>query len=138
VVITTVHHTHQSPDSNLPDLPEASDFVGTLLRDPTSSHLLEEIVVRCPDSAYGILWQLYFKGSFARLGIHPVANFVASKAIERCSAEQLADVASEMESAWIKNIRTYIWAVVAIIDLTGIKEPRELECCERLWTGRQH
>ena len=79
--------------------------MGTLLRDPTSSHLLEEIVARCPDSAYGILWQLYFKGNLARLGVHPVANFVASKAIERCSAEQLEDVASEMESAWIKNIR---------------------------------
>ena len=62
-------------------------------------------MARCPESAYGILWQLYFKGSLARLGVHPVANFVASKAIERCSAEQLEDVASEMESAWIKNIR---------------------------------
>ncbi|KAH6896386.1 armadillo-type protein [Coprinopsis sp. MPI-PUGE-AT-0042] len=95
-----------SPNSNSTELPEPSDFVGTLLRDPTSSHLLEEIVARCPDSAYGIIWQLYFKGSFARLGIHPVANFVASKAIERCSAEQLGDVAAEMETGWVKSVRT--------------------------------
>ncbi|TFK28643.1 ARM repeat-containing protein [Coprinopsis marcescibilis] len=102
VTMGIVTFTHSDSE----ELPEASDFVGTLLRDPTSSHLLETIVLRSPDTAFDALWRLYFKGSLARLAIHPVANFVAAKAIERATPAHLEDVASELETTWNKMIRT--------------------------------
>lgn len=87
---------------------EASDYVGTLLRDPTSSHLLETIVSRSPPRAFDILWDLYFKGMLARLAPHPVANFVVAKALERLSPVQMTDAREELESLWLRMIRECI------------------------------
>lgn len=42
--------------------PEPSDYVATLLRDSTSSHLLEKLVTLVPDLAFNVLWEQYFQG----------------------------------------------------------------------------
>jgi nucleolar protein 9 len=83
---------------------ETSDYLNTLLRDPTSSHLLETIVSRSPDNAFVALWSTYFQGKLARLALHPVANFVLAKALERVSAGQLSAACGELEGNWGKMI----------------------------------
>ncbi|TFK35011.1 armadillo-type protein [Crucibulum laeve] len=98
-------------------IPEESDYLGTLLRDTTSSHLLETIALHCPEDAFTVLWKVYFKGKLARLSNHPVANFVLAKAIERVSADQLADACAEMDGVWGKVIRASRSGVLrAVID----------------------
>jgi nucleolar protein 9 len=57
-------------------MPEASDHITTLLRDPTSSHLLETLVSHCLDTVFGMLWSIYIEHTLKKLGMHPVANFV--------------------------------------------------------------
>ncbi|KAF6741754.1 armadillo-type protein [Ephemerocybe angulata] len=88
------------------ETPESSDYVGTLLRDPTSSHLLETMVSRSPPKAFDLIWSIYFKGKLARLAAHPVANFVVAKAIERLSQDQLAATSGELDEVWHKMIQT--------------------------------
>lgn len=83
---------------------EPSDYLVTLLRDPTSSHLLETLVSRCPDQVFNILWSTYFEGKVARLALHPVANFVVAKAVERQNSTQLGDTLEELKSSWSKLI----------------------------------
>lgn len=85
-------------------LPEPSDYVNTLLRDPTSSHLLETVIRRFPKESFAILWLTYFHDKLARLTNHPVANFVVAKALERASAEQLGEALQELNGAWQKSI----------------------------------
>ena len=72
-------------DNDLSSIPEASDYIATLIRDPTSSHLLETLVSRCPESIFGIIWTTYFERSLRKLAMHPVANFVIVKALERAT-----------------------------------------------------
>ena len=84
--------------------PEPSDFIVTLLRDPTSSHLLEIIAKNLPQEAFAILWTTYFQGKLPRLAIHPVANFVVAKAMERVTAEQLVRICEELVDTWQKTI----------------------------------
>ena len=84
---------------------EESDYVGTLLRDPNSSRLLEIITTRCPDDAFDALLQTYFKGKLPRLAAHPAANFVVAKAIERLSEDQLSKACDELENTWSRVIR---------------------------------
>ncbi len=57
-------------------MPEASDYLTTLLRDPTSSHLLETLVSRCPDTVFGMLWSTYIEHTLKKLAMHPGAKFV--------------------------------------------------------------
>ncbi|KAG6375080.1 hypothetical protein JVT61DRAFT_3865 [Boletus reticuloceps] len=83
---------------------EPSDYVVTLLRDPTSSHLLETLVSRCPEEVFHMLWSTYFDGKLARLALHPVANFVVAKAVERQDSEQLGNTLEELKSSWSKLI----------------------------------
>ena len=84
---------------------EESDYVGTLLRDPNSSRLLETIATRCPDDAFHALWKTYFKGKLPRLASHPAANFVVAKAIERLSEDQLSEACDELRNTWNRVIR---------------------------------
>lgn len=70
--------------------------MGTLLRDPTSSHLLESLVRHLPSSIFDVVWGIYFKGKLARLSAHPVANFVVGKALERANEVQLRDTCAEL------------------------------------------
>ena len=85
---------------------EPADFLVTLLRDPTSSHLLETLVSRCPDWVFNQLWSTYFQGKLPRLIIHPVANFVVCKAVERLGVNQIKETLTELNSTWGKAIRT--------------------------------
>lgn len=85
-------------DNEAQDL-EGSDYVGTLLRDPTSSHLLETVVRRLSTEPFGVFWNLYFKTKLARLSVHPVANFVVCKALERATEKQLGDACEELHPA---------------------------------------
>ncbi|CAK5281828.1 unnamed protein product [Mycena citricolor] len=92
--------SHSKSDSR--DAPPVSDYLHTLLRDPTASHFLETVVAKCPAPAFATLWTLYFKDSLARLAIHPVANYVLAKTFERLDAAQLADVFLELKGVWGK------------------------------------
>ena len=86
-------------------MPEASDYLATLLRDPTSSHFLETLVLRCPESIFDILWSTYIEGSLRKLAMHPVANFVIAKALERTRLEQLAYALGELRDTLRKLCR---------------------------------
>ncbi|XP_006459728.1 hypothetical protein AGABI2DRAFT_202089 [Agaricus bisporus var. bisporus H97] len=83
---------------------ESSDYLNTLLRDTTSSHLSETIITRAPDDAFRILWNLYLKGKLPRLSVHPVANFVVAKAFGRADEQQLLDACQELADSWQKII----------------------------------
>ncbi|KAK7471121.1 Nucleolar protein 9 [Stygiomarasmius scandens] len=94
-----------------------SDYLGTLFRDPTSSHLLEVIVSRAPDKPFSLIWNTYMKGKLARLGAHPVANFVIAKALERANTLQLEDAYDELKDSWEKIINSSRSGVLrAIVD----------------------
>ncbi|KAF8960207.1 hypothetical protein BDZ97DRAFT_1834525 [Flammula alnicola] len=104
VMVGVITACLQDPPSRV----DESDYLGTLLRDPNSSHLLEIIVSRCPDKAFNAMWETYFKGKLARLAAHPVANFVLAKAVER------------LDGTWNKLIRTSRTGVLrAIVDRTS-------------------
>lgn len=92
------------PDENPSAVPEQSDYLATLLRDPTSSHLLETLVTRAPNRAFAILWSTYFQGKLSRLSAHPVANFVIARALEKINAEQLGEACEELKDSWAKII----------------------------------
>jgi nucleolar protein 9 len=86
---------------------DESDYMGTLLRDPNSSRLLEIIATRCPDDTFGALWKTYFKGKLPRLATHPTANFVVAKTIERLSEVQLSEACDELGDTWNRVIRKF-------------------------------
>lgn len=98
-----IQHVTTGVDSDT--IMEPSDFLVTLLRDPTSSHLLETLVSRCPDWVFNQLWSTYFLGKLSRLALHPIANFVVSKAIERLDSNQIKETLTELNSSWGKAIR---------------------------------
>ncbi|KAJ6510238.1 armadillo-type protein [Mycena vitilis] len=102
VLVGLVSASRDDPSGAAP----VSDYLNTLLRDPTSSHLLETIVTRCPESAFSILWATYFKGNLPRIASHPVANFVLAKAMERISGSQLTEACAELQNVWAKLIQT--------------------------------
>ncbi|KXN83539.1 Nucleolar protein 9 [Leucoagaricus sp. SymC.cos] len=83
---------------------EPSDYLSTLLRDTTSSHLLETIFSRSPRDPFDVLWDLYLKGKLPRLAVHPIANFVIAKALERANEAQLSEACRELTGVWPKVI----------------------------------
>ncbi|KAH7930051.1 ARM repeat-containing protein [Leucogyrophana mollusca] len=126
-IITSYHNDPESPV-------EQSDYLTTLLRDPTSSHLLETLVARCPEPAFAILWSTYFKGKLARLALHPVANFVLAKALERVSADQLKDALEELEDAWKKILKSARTGVLrALIERAVTLRVHEQAVCEAVF-----
>ncbi|KAI0829359.1 ARM repeat-containing protein [Trametes gibbosa] len=105
VLVGLITLVHEDPDAAAPE----SDYLMTLLRDPTASHLLETLVSRAPTRAFDSLWKTYFVGKLSRLAAHPVANFVVAKAFERSNAEQVEAAVQELQSAAgkiVKNGRT--------------------------------
>ena len=84
--------------------PEASDFLATLLRDATSSHLLETLVAKSSVPIFNLLWSTYFQRQLPRLSTHPVANFVVACALARVDRAQLDGVFEELEKSWQKII----------------------------------
>ncbi len=95
--------TDEDSDAEVPE----SDYLTTLLRDPTASHLLETLVSRSPGPAFDTLWRIYFSGKLSKLAIHPVANFVVAKGIERLSTEQLAATVEDLRGVANKFVSEY-------------------------------
>ncbi|KAG2148028.1 armadillo-type protein [Suillus clintonianus] len=127
VLVGIITLCHRNPDEQL----EASDYLVTLLRDPTSSHLLETMVSRCPDPAFTVLWATYFRGKLARLATHPVANFVVAKAAERLNPAQLKVALEELESSWSKVIASARTGVLrAMIDRACKLRVHETDICQ--------
>jgi hypothetical protein len=100
-----LHWQPSCADNDPPSVP-----ITALLRDPTSSHLLETLVSRYPESVFGILWITYFEGSLKKLAImkHLVANFVIAKALERANAEQLSYAMNELRRQAPPGRRMYV------------------------------
>ncbi|KAG1803393.1 armadillo-type protein [Suillus subaureus] len=127
VLVGIITICYRDPDEQL----EASDYLVTLLRDPTSSHLLETMVSRCPDPAFTILWATYFRGKLARLATHPVANFVVAKAADRLNPTQLKGALEELESSWNKVIGSARTGVLrAMIDRACTLRAHEKDICQ--------
>ncbi|KAH9950104.1 ARM repeat-containing protein [Amylocystis lapponica] len=121
--------SHEDPSA----APEASDYLATLLRDPTASHLLETLVRRAPDAVFGMLWTTYFRGRLAKLAAHPVANFVVAKALERVHAEQLGEACAELDAAWTKIIKTSRTGVLrALVDRCAALRTHEGQIVEAI------
>lgn len=95
-----IYWIDENPDAEVPE----SDYLMTLLRDPTASHLLETLVRRSPDRVFDIMWRTYFTGKLAKLAVHPVANFVVAKAFERLNAEQLDAAVDEVKDVATKIV----------------------------------
>ena len=83
---------------------EPSDYLNTLLRDPTASHLLETLVRRAPAPVFPILWATYFQGKLSRLAVHPVANFVVQKAVGRLGADELGKACEELDGEVARKV----------------------------------
>ena len=93
----------ENPDAEVPE----SDYLMTLLRDPTASHLLETLVRKSPDRVFDVMWQTYFSAKLVKLAVHPVANFVVAKAFERLNAEQLDSALDELQGVAGKIVSKY-------------------------------
>ncbi|KAG2053480.1 ARM repeat-containing protein [Suillus hirtellus] len=134
VLVGIITLCHRKSDEQ----PEASDYLVTLLRDPTSSHLLETMVSRCPDPAFTILWATYFQGKLTRLATHPVANFVVAKAAERLNPTQLKGALEELESSWNKIIGSARTGVLrAMIDRACTLRAHEKDICQAVCNAFQ-
>lgn len=93
-------------DKTPKEVPPASDYLVTLLRDPTSSHLLETLVSRSPSAVFALLYRTYFAGKLARLAIHPVANFVVSRVLTRVNGDVLSEALDELTPTLGKAVST--------------------------------
>ncbi|KAJ7367884.1 armadillo-type protein [Mycena albidolilacea] len=134
VLVGLVSSSRDDPSAAAP----VSDYLNTLLRDPTSSHLLETIVTRCPGPAFSILWATYFTGNLPRIASHPVANFVLAKALERVSVTQLTEACGELQNVWTKLIQTSRTGVLrAVIDRAAILKACGSEITDAVSSGFQ-
>ncbi|KAI0274347.1 armadillo-type protein [Russula aff. rugulosa BPL654] len=134
VLVGLISASHNDPSS----VPEASDYIATLLRDPTSSHLLETLISHCPENVFGILWTTYFERSLRKLAMHPVANFVVAKALERANAEQLSYAVNELRDSLGKLRRiTRIGILRALIERAAALNALEDEICEAICSAFQ-
>lgn len=115
-----------SSSDNQDDEPHPpSDYVGTLLRDPTSSHLLETLVRRLPEGAFDAVWATYLAGKLGRLAVHPVANFVVAKALERVNERRLQQACEELEGAAGKIYsQCSRRPLLCIVDVVGLESSR--------------
>ncbi|KAI9449635.1 ARM repeat-containing protein [Lactarius psammicola] len=111
-------------------VPQANDYLVTLLRDPTSSHLLETLVSRCPEPVFGILWTTYFERNLRKFSMHPVANFVVAKALERAKAKQLSYALCELRDSLGKLRQSRIGILRALIECAATLTILEAEVCE--------
>ncbi|KAF9518476.1 hypothetical protein BS47DRAFT_1289620 [Hydnum rufescens UP504] len=75
---------------------DREDYLETLMRDPTSSHLLEVLALCAPPRVFQSIWTTYFVGRLPKLVTHPVANFVVAKAVERLEAEE------DLRTVWLE------------------------------------
>lgn len=106
-IANSIPEHHALGTNALDDITE-SDYLSTLLRDSNASHVLETVVSRCPADAFNVIWKTYFESRLARLTIHPVANFVVAKALERVSEGQLSKALEELEGSWKRLISLFL------------------------------
>ncbi|KAH9991655.1 ARM repeat-containing protein [Russula compacta] len=133
VLVGLISVSHQDRSA----IPEPSDYLATLLRDPTSSHLLETLVSRCPEAVFGTLWSTYFEHNLKKLAMHPVANFVIAKALERARAEQLSFALHELRESLGKLRQTRIGVLRALIERAAALSVLEDEVCEAMCSAFQ-
>lgn len=85
------------------DEPVAGDFIPTLLRDTTGSHLLQAMLTCAPPRIFDLLWDTYFVGSLGRLASHPIGNFVVSSGIKRLDRKRMMGLIEEVRAAGAAN-----------------------------------
>ncbi|EPT01842.1 hypothetical protein FOMPIDRAFT_1161063 [Fomitopsis schrenkii] len=121
-----------------PETPhEPSDYLNTLLRDPTASHLFETLVRRAPAPVFPILWATYFEGKLARLAVHPVANFVVQKALGRLDADQLGKACEELADEVARKVvkAGRVGVLQALVDRAAAVHQHEKEVVELVCTA---
>ncbi|EJD54013.1 ARM repeat-containing protein [Auricularia subglabra TFB-10046 SS5] len=111
LLVGLVTASHASDGSQ----PEPSDYLTTLLYDTTASHLLESLVSRSPPAVFSLLWRVYFAGKLQKLAVHPVANFVVARAVDRLSADELRDALEEMDGVCAKMRKTARLGVLKVL-----------------------
>jgi len=103
-----------SPPMETPE----SDYVGTLLRDQTASHVLQTVIKHAPPYAFHHTWRTYFVEKLAKLAVHPIANFIVTEAIGRLDKDGLGDALSEVGKklgkaiGWSHNSYKIRWPVL--------------------------
>ncbi|KAI0079728.1 ARM repeat-containing protein [Panus rudis PR-1116 ss-1] len=128
-LITTIH---ADPNAK----PEASGYVATLLRDPTSSHIFETLVSRSPEAVFDVLWSMYFEKKLGRLAVHPVANFVVAKAIARLNTKQLANAFGEISDVAVKILKASRTGVLcALADRAASLQKHEEFVLQTIYTA---
>jgi nucleolar protein 9 len=90
----------------------SSPYVSGLFVDPTSSHLSESILAHCSSGVFVRLWDLYFADNLSRLAVHPVANFVVARGVERLDAETLEITISRLHATWSKARSRFITVMI--------------------------
>ncbi|KAH9831022.1 ARM repeat-containing protein [Rhodofomes roseus] len=115
----------QNPDAEH----EPSDYLNTLLRDPTASHLLETLARRAPTPVFAVLWATYFAGKLARLAVHPVANFVVQKAVARLSGGELGRASAELSGEVARKVvkAGRVGVLQALVDRAAVVREYEEE-----------
>ncbi len=100
--------------SSTPPLTTESDYIHTLLRDATSSHLLETIVIQAPQPVFDVLWNIYLcpENGVERLATHAVSNYVLARAVGRANTEQLGVLGTKW---WGRAVKMGRLGVVKVI-----------------------
>ncbi|KAG7446006.1 ARM repeat-containing protein [Guyanagaster necrorhizus] len=109
----------QTSDSSTPLLTTESDYIHTLLRDATSSHLLETVVTQAPQPVFDILWNTYLcpNNGIERLATHAVSNYVLARAVSRANTEQLGVLGTKWWGRAVEMGR--LGVVKAIVERTA-------------------
>lgn len=85
--------------------PVREDYVETLLRDPTSSHLAEALILHSPPRVFRAVWSAYFQDRLTKLATHPVANYVVAKAVARLDGDELGGAMNELKGAFGRTVK---------------------------------
>ncbi|KAG8932105.1 Nucleolar protein 9 [Tulasnella sp. 418] len=104
------------PSSKSPDQTER-EYLGRLMRDSTSSHLIEKIITLVGGDKLRNIWNTYLRDDLVSLATHPTANFVIAKAIDRSDTADIQYCLNQSQKIWpdcVRNNRTGI--IKAVID----------------------
>ncbi|PVF92971.1 ARM repeat-containing protein [Serendipita vermifera] len=124
-----ISQSHESPTQPFSE----SDYIGTLLRDTTASHLLETVIRYAPINVLAQVWNVYFSGKLSRLAIHPVANFVVAAAIGKLDAEQLPIAIQEMNTVARKCFKQQrLGPITAFVDTSSRTQSCAAELVEMI------
>ncbi|KAK0206001.1 armadillo-type protein [Desarmillaria ectypa] len=109
----------QTLKSSTPPPTTESDYIHTLLRDATSSHLLETIVTQAPQLVFDVLWNTYLcpENGVERLATHAVSNYVLARAVGRANTKQLGVLGTKWWGRAVKMGR--LGVVKAIVERTA-------------------